>query len=761
MFHHDPPSPPRLTLQIASPPLPSSSPNSSAAKPSRNNLFDQDWAPITPNVRSRSSTAESRFSAESESAGSAASSGRSWMDARGESDEGARRTGRTSVEKTSMPGTQRDDFTWPITPTSPPVSFHPPRPPRPPPVFSLPPSPPSPDQPTNFPARNASHSDQPSLPPTAGHSDNPLLDTRQSPSLRLSPSPPYLLGEGRHATVYLASFTSREHQARPTRHLCAAKRVFPDRESQVSGLGEAFILAKLTAPLQPSSSAGLLASPTLASSDSADSLAQRGAKHILRLYGVRDERDGLEPPLPLLTRSDSRRSSKRHSGETLNPPSPLHREFAAAASPEEPQSASPRKGPHHSEPLQRNSTSKLSLLAAFEPPLTSSKRRASLHGPPAPARTLAPSPLPAPEPLHTPRIDLLLEYCPFGHVLQFARQHPQQLGRERWLTWARELTAAVGWAHERGVLHADVKPQNVMIAPDLTLRLADFGMSLFLPPASSSSSMLPSDPHGLGTPSYSPPEFVRPLPSPFSYSADIFSLGITLSVLLTAREPYEGLRAVERMLWVGRGGWWDWEERRRLRDREEGDELEAEDGNSSTRGLEFEHLLSRQGSVRSTRSARSSLRSSAAGGSARSRRSESVESVRSAASAGAGPDWEAIAASLLLDSPLPCPDPDDAEVPAPAMIDLPNLTLPLSPPPSRPTSLDLSHGGCFPATEHDYYPGTTTPVQYFLDGEEVVPLEVRELIRAMSSPEERERPTARQVLAQLDALAETYDGGAV
>ncbi|GAA5889420.1 hypothetical protein JCM5296_006356 [Sporobolomyces johnsonii] len=760
MFHHVPPSPPRLTLQIASPPLPSSSPNLSSAKPSRNNLFDQDWAPITPHVRSRSSTAESRFSAESESPRSAASSGRSWMDVGGASDKGTRPTTGSSIEKTPVPGTQQDNFTWPVTPTSPLVSFPPPQPPRPPPVFSLPPSPPSPYQ-SNFSARDASQS---SLPPTAGHSDNPLLDTRQSPSLRLSPSPPYLLGEGRHATVYLASFTSRDHPPSPTRHLCAAKRVFPDRESQVSGLGEAFILAKLTAPLQPSSSAALLASPTLASSNSADSLAQRGAKHILRLYGVRDERDGLESPLPLLTRSDSRRSSKRYSSEALNPPSPLHHEFAAAATAKEPQPANPKKGPRHSEPSQRHSTSKLSLLAALQPPLTSSKRRTSLHGPPAPAPALAPSPLPAPEPPHAPRIDLLLEYCPFGHVLQFARQHPQQLGRERWLTWARELTAAIGWAHERGVLHADVKPQNVMIAPDLTLRLSDFGMSLFLPRASSTSaSALPSDPHGLGTPSYSPPEFVRPLPSPFSYPADIFSLGITLSVLLTAREPYEGLRAVERMLWVGRGGWWDWEERRRLRDREEmEEELEVDqDGAGSTRGREFEDLLlGRQGSVRS---ARSSLRSGAAGGgggSARTRRSESVESVRSAASSAGGPDWEAVATSLLRDSPSrPGDDDDDDDVPAPTMIeiDLPNLTLPLSPPPSRPTSLDLSHGGFHP-TEPHYYPGTTTPVQYFLDGEEVVPLEVRELIRAMTSPDERERPTARDVLAQLDALAEKYDG---
>jgi serine/threonine protein kinase len=37
------------------------------------------------------------------------------------------------------------------------------------------------------------------------------------------------------------------------------------------------------------------------------------------------------------------------------------------------------------------------------------------------------------------------------------------MGRKRWLDWAKQLVAAVAWSHERGVLHSDIKPQNVLV----------------------------------------------------------------------------------------------------------------------------------------------------------------------------------------------------------------------------------------------------------------------------------------------------------
>ncbi|GJN91419.1 hypothetical protein Rhopal_004440-T1 [Rhodotorula paludigena] len=776
--------PPRLTLQVASPAvLPSATFASvdqdhapSPTKASRNSLFDQEWAPITPPSRSRSSTAESQFSSASSSAESG--SRRSWMNVDSPKSSWAPptrgplvRNETVTLERTPVPGAKGESgFIWPTTPPSPAIRASDPfptLPPLPPPVpLALqtpfvpahPPPPPSavPSAPRPPPNTAMTKGRSPSwsayaslpgsgtvtdeaaaaLPPSAGHSSNPLLDTRQSPSLRLSPSPLYLLGEGRHASVYLASFP---------------KRLSPDRESQVTGLGEAFILAKLSGPTGTS--------------------REGGSRFILRLHGVKDERDGLEAPLPLahfgsasVSRSGSEKRYSTRSDEGM-PRSPLgRRDSGDDAAPERHRPASLqlpsssslklKKGPRHSDILNNSSSTsshKLSLLShALEPPLSSSRRRVTLGGsqtmPGTPTLsstggTLDPSPLsPTTTPSPAPRIDLLVEYCPLGHALQFARAHPEHVDKARWFGWAVQLASAVEWAHERGVLHADIKPQNVMVASDLTLRLADWGTSLFLPPPSSPAHLFPTDPHGLGTPSYSPPEFVRPLPSPFSYPSDIFSLALTLHTLLTAREPYEGLRTMERMLHVAAGGWWEVEERRRLRDLE-GDEAELVS-------------LSRQGSVRSVASGRSgrSARRSVAG-SLRGRRDDSVESVRSVVSnspeAASGPrDWETLARSLLLD------DADDAAEAA-ALVRPESSLPPLPSPPEggAPSPIEPEYQ---PSTR--YYAGTSTPVQHFLAADEdvpaqVVPLAVRDLLRRMASPSPEHRPTAAEVRRELERIA--------
>lgn len=297
--------------------------------------------------------------------------------------------------------------------------------------------------------------------------------------------------------------------------------------------------------------------------------------------------------------------------------------------------------------------------------------------------------------------------------------------------------------------------------------MCDWGNSLFLPPPSSPAHLFPTDPHGLGTPAYSPPEFVRPLPSPFSYPSDIFSLGLTLNALITLREPYEGVRAVERMVRVAEGGWWEWEEGRRLR------EVEGE----VEEGLQ----LSRTGSVRSTRSGRSSLRGSP--GAARRRRDESEESVRSYMSVSGigeqGPrDWRALAKSLLA---------EEGGSSAGGTDDLDSLVdqmIPLNPPPSPPTSpsllphprglstLSLEPAPTSPAPATLYYPSTSIPVQYFssfaaalaaqdddersvpapAEEDAIVPLAVRELIKRMASPVEADRPTAAEVRGVLERI---------
>lgn len=256
---------------------------------------------------------------------------------------------------------------------------------------------------------------------------------------------------------------------------------------------------------------------------------------------------------------------------------------------------------------------------------------------------------------------------------------------------------------------------------------------MFLPPPSSTSP-LPTDPLGLGSPAYSPPEFVQPPPSPFSFPSDIFSLGVLLSVLLSAHEPYEGLRAVERMFLVARGGYWEWEERRRLCSVGEVEQWEVDGWTSGP--------VSRAGSIRSTRSGRSRV-SEGGGG----RRSESVES-RSSAFRESGEWGGAWNAAMRIGKLLWDEEGEEERPTTPASASQMLFSLP--PAGEEQEEQEEEENEREEERETSYRDGT--PVQYFMSGEEVVPLEVRELIRAMTSPKAEERPTAVEVLQVLETL---------
>jgi tetratricopeptide (TPR) repeat protein len=94
---------------------------------------------------------------------------------------------------------------------------------------------------------------------------------------------------------------------------------------------------------------------------------------------------------------------------------------------------------------------------------------------------------------------------------------------------------ALAAVHAAGVVHRDVKPQNVLIAPDGAPKVADFGLALLEGGLSLSRSG-----DFLGTYFYASPEQVRPDGSRVDARSDVFSLGATLYECLTWRRPFDG-----------------------------------------------------------------------------------------------------------------------------------------------------------------------------------------------------------------------------
>ena len=127
---------------------------------------------------------------------------------------------------------------------------------------------------------------------------------------------------------------------------------------------------------------------------------------------------------------------------------------------------------------------------------------------------------------------LVMEYVPGKDLKNLIKQRVR-FSPEDALPLLIQACAGIGYAHRAGLVHCDVKPQNMLVTPDMRLKVADFGIARAL------ATIIPEEQIDVvwGSPQYFAPEQATGgAPSPAS---DVYSLGIIMYEMLTGSLPFQ------------------------------------------------------------------------------------------------------------------------------------------------------------------------------------------------------------------------------
>jgi len=133
---------------------------------------------------------------------------------------------------------------------------------------------------------------------------------------------------------------------------------------------------------------------------------------------------------------------------------------------------------------------------------------------------------------HTDDIEYIVMELIDGITLKQYMDKRKRLAWKEALHFTRQIAKALSHAHERGIIHRDIKPQNIMLLKDGTIKVADFGI------AALENEIHEQSGEAIGSVHYIAPEQARG-ECPDARS-DIYSLGILMYEMLTGNLPYDG-----------------------------------------------------------------------------------------------------------------------------------------------------------------------------------------------------------------------------
>lgn len=129
----------------------------------------------------------------------------------------------------------------------------------------------------------------------------------------------------------------------------------------------------------------------------------------------------------------------------------------------------------------------------------------------------------------------LLSNAP-NHIL------PQKQARDLFI----QLVLAIEYIHSIGIIHRDIKPDNMLITRENILKLSDFGVAYI---------MEQDEIRGNGSPAFQPPEVALGLDEPIGPKMDIWAAGLTLYIMVVGKYPFEGNNVYTLFENIGKGAY--------------------------------------------------------------------------------------------------------------------------------------------------------------------------------------------------------------
>lgn len=134
------------------------------------------------------------------------------------------------------------------------------------------------------------------------------------------------------------------------------------------------------------------------------------------------------------------------------------------------------------------------------------------------------------------KIYMVMEYCVCNMYEMLKKSAKHVFPEWQAHLYFTQLIDGLEYLHSVGIIHKDIKPSNLLINMDQTLKISDFGVAEQLDPFAADDSCTTSQ----GSPMFQPPEIANGVDVFSGFKLDIWACGVTLFNIITGKYPYEG-----------------------------------------------------------------------------------------------------------------------------------------------------------------------------------------------------------------------------